>query len=335
MAIYHLSVRVISRASGRSATAAAAYRAGARIADARTGLAHDYRARRDVAHAEILLPAAAPERLRDRASLWNAVEQAERAGNARLARELVVALPRELDAAERLALVRAYVAEQFVARGMCADVCVHDDGGANPHAHVMLTMRQVAPDGSFAAKSSKEYLVRHPLHGERHMAAHEAREAQAQGWNKVYEYRRGRERRRLTEAEAAAWPGCSRVGRDPVARKVSATDWDEQENVERWRAAWADAANDALARAGSAARVDHRSHARRGLDELPTVHLGPAASALEARGVRTERGDVNREARRHNALLAQIAAAVADLVRRLARARALERARTRSRGLGR
>lgn len=335
MAVYHLSVRVVSRASGRSATAAAAYRAGERIADARTGLAHDYRARRGVVHAEVMLPTGAPERYRDRAALWNAVEAAERAGNARLAREVVVALPCELAPAERLALVREYVAREFVARGMCADVCVHDGGDGNPHAHVLLTMRQIGPYGAFAPKARKEYLMRHPLHGERHMAACEAREAQAEGWCKVYEYRRGREHRRLTEAEAAAWPSCSRVGRDPVARKVSATDWDEADNVERWRAAWADAQNAALERAGSPSRVDHRSHERRGLDEVPTVHLGPAASALEARGVRTARGDANRDARRANALLAEISAAIAELLRRLARVRALERARSRMRGLGR
>jgi Ti-type conjugative transfer relaxase TraA len=155
MAIYHLSARVISRGAGRSVVAAAAYRAATRLEDARTGLAHDFTRKDHVLHAEVLLPDGAPSVWADRSTLWNAVEASEKRKDAQLAREVEFALPRELSQAEGIALARDFVREQFVARGMVADLCVHaplgEDGEAKPHAHVLLTLRQVGPEG-FGAK---------------------------------------------------------------------------------------------------------------------------------------------------------------------------------------
>lgn len=151
MAIYRLSAQVIGRSSGRSATAAAAYRAGACIADERSGTAHDYSRRRGVVHTEVLAPANAPDWMKDRARLWNAVEAVEKRRDAQLSREVQLALPHELDAAQRLELVREFVRDAFVARGMIADLAVHaphaSGDGRNHHAHVMLTLRELTGDG--------------------------------------------------------------------------------------------------------------------------------------------------------------------------------------------
>jgi Ti-type conjugative transfer relaxase TraA len=151
MAIYHFSAKVISRASGRSAVAAAAYRSASELQDDRLERAQDFTAKTGVVHSEILLPEGAPDRLRDRATLWNEVEATEKRKDAQLAREVEFAIPREMGRDDGIALARDFVDREFVERGMVADLNVHwdhaADGTAKPHAHVMLTMRAVGPDG--------------------------------------------------------------------------------------------------------------------------------------------------------------------------------------------
>ncbi|EFY8833201.1 MobA/MobL family protein [Escherichia coli] len=151
MAIYHLSMKILSRSKGYSAVASAAYRAGEKILDERTGVIHDYTRKNGVASAVILTPANAPAWCANRAELWNAVEKAERRKNSQLAREFELAIPRELaqDAARETVL--NFVRENFVSRGMIADVAFHNLGGSNPHAHIMLSMRAITPD-SFGEK---------------------------------------------------------------------------------------------------------------------------------------------------------------------------------------
>lgn len=159
MAIFRLSATVISRAKGRSSIAAAAYRSGSQLSDERTGLVHDYTRKSDIQHSEILVPEGSPAWSQDRPSLWNAVEAGERRRDAQLAREVQLALPRELDAERQLELVRGFVRDEFVARGMVADVSLHDhvarDGGGQPHAHVMLTMRPI--DGQRFGPKAREW----------------------------------------------------------------------------------------------------------------------------------------------------------------------------------
>jgi len=142
MASYHLSIKHISRSSGRSAVAAAAYRSRGKLYDEQQGLEFDYSRKKDLAHAEILLPENAPERLKNRQTLWNEVEASEKRKDARLAREVEVALPKELSLAEQIELVKEYTQNQFVDKGMIADICVHESE-KNPHAHIMLTLRVV------------------------------------------------------------------------------------------------------------------------------------------------------------------------------------------------
>jgi Ti-type conjugative transfer relaxase TraA len=155
MAIFHLSVKVISRASGRSAVAAAAYRGAERLHDERLDRDHDFTNKDGVVHSEILLPKDAPEYLADREKLWNAVEAAEKRKDAQLSREVEFAIPREMNRSQGIALARDFVEAEFVDKGMIADLNVHWDIGkdaqAKPHAHVMLTMREVGKDG-FGAK---------------------------------------------------------------------------------------------------------------------------------------------------------------------------------------
>ncbi|WP_186402461.1 Ti-type conjugative transfer relaxase TraA [Sphingopyxis sp. P1IMeth2] len=160
MAIYHFSAKVISRAAGSSAVAAAAYRSADRLHDERLGRAHDFSNKTGVVHSEVLLPEGAPEEWRDREKLWNDVEAAEIRKDAQLAREIEFAIPREMTEGQGIELARDFVQTEFVTRGMIADLNVHwdigADGLARPHAHVMLTMREIriGEDGAaeFGAK---------------------------------------------------------------------------------------------------------------------------------------------------------------------------------------
>ena len=166
MADYRLSVQFISRSDNRSAVAAAAYRAGDCLADERGKMVHDYTRKGGVVHSEIMAPETAPGWVHDRESLWNAVEATEKRKDAQVAKEVQLSLPAELNAEQRLALARVFVAENFVAKGMVADVAIHapprEGDARNHHAHVLLTTRQIGPDGFLAIKNrdwnSKEQL---------------------------------------------------------------------------------------------------------------------------------------------------------------------------------
>ena len=159
MAIYHCSIKIISRGKGKSAVAAAAYRSGENLTNEYDGITHDYTRKGGVVHTEILLPDHAPTEYADRAVLWNAVEKIEKAKNAQLAREIEIALPKELTREQGISLVREYVKEQFVNVGMCADIAIHDKEDGNPHAHIMLTIRPIEQDGTWGVKQKKEYIL--------------------------------------------------------------------------------------------------------------------------------------------------------------------------------
>ena len=143
MAIYHMSAQVIGRSSGRSSVAAAAYRAAERLMDIRTGEIHDYTKKKGVDHTEILRPENCGEWACDRSTLWNKTEATERRSDAQLAREINIAIPKELTTEQGRFLVREYAQNNFVAYGMIADICIHGENTGNPHAHIMLSMREV------------------------------------------------------------------------------------------------------------------------------------------------------------------------------------------------
>lgn len=183
--------------------AAAAYRLGAALRDQRYGVTHNYVGKRGVTHSEIMAPAVAPHWAHDREALWNTVEAGEFRKDSQLARLIEVGLPIELSTDERVALVRDYVAEEFVAKGMIADFCVRGDPN-NPHAHILLTLRALTASG-FGPK----------------------------------------ERR-----------------------------WNGKSVLLEWRCAWAERVNEHLARAGHAARIDHRTLAAQQIELMPERRIG-------------------------------------------------------------
>ena len=147
MAIYHFSAKVISRANGSSAVASAAYRSASELHDERLGRSHNFTDKTGVVYSEVMAPEGSPERWQDREALWNEVEAGEVRKDAQLAREIEFSIPREMSQAQGVELARDFVQQEFVERGMVADLNVHwdigPDGLAKPHAHVMLTMRRV------------------------------------------------------------------------------------------------------------------------------------------------------------------------------------------------
>ncbi len=159
MAIYHLCIKIISRGKGKSAVAASAYRSGEKIKNEYDGIVHDFTRKGGIALTEILLPQNAPQAFLDRGTLWNSVEKIEKSKNSQLAREIEIALPKELNREKQIELVREYVKDNFVNVGMCADIALHDKNDGNPHAHILLTMRPLNEDTTWGAKSKKEYIL--------------------------------------------------------------------------------------------------------------------------------------------------------------------------------
>ena len=193
MAIYHLEAKVISRGTGRSAVAAAAYMSCSQITNDYDGVRHDYTRKQGLVWQQIFLPDYAPQEWQDRGVLWNAVEENEKTKDSRLAREFVVALPVELTKDEWTELLTEFIQHQFVADGMCADVSVHDVDGHNPHAHILLTVRPLHQDGTWLYKTEKEYLCVRDGE-ERGFTSAKFKEAQADGVEKQYQYKNGQKK---------------------------------------------------------------------------------------------------------------------------------------------
>jgi len=269
MAVYHLSAKVISRSAGRSAVAAAAYRSGDQLTAERDGLTHDYSRRHGVEHTEVMAPDNAPDWMRDRERLWNGVEAVEKRKDAQLAREVEVSLPRELTHDQRVELVRGFVRDEFVSRGMVADVAIHcptaSDGLDQPHAHVMLTTREVIPQQGFGGKN-------------RDWNKGEALE----GWRKTWAVHQNR--------------ALERAGHE---QRV------DHRSLEAQRGEALEIAND-NGRA-EPERQEARSRAE-ALDRDPQPKLGVSAVAMERRGIETDRGDQLREVIERNGLRRQLAA---------------------------
>ena len=309
MAIYHLEAKVISRSIGRSAVAASAYMSCSRIYNEYDGILHDYTRKQGLVYEQIFLPPQAPTEWKDRSVLWNAVEGTEKTKDSRLAREFVVSLPVELDKEQNIALISEYVKDNFVADGMCADVCIHDTDGHNPHAHIMLTVRPLDENGKWQAKTQKEYLcVRNGE--EKGFTSAEFKTAQADGWEKQYPYFVGKKKVYLplsqTEAQGyervSKYPKSTRYGRqNPISEC-----WNSEEQLQIWRKKWADIANKHLALAKSESRIDHRSHKTRGIDEQPTIYEGISARIIEKKGGVSERCELNRLIKADNKLLREI-----------------------------
>ena len=317
MAIYHLEAKVISRGAGRSACAASAYLSCSQILNDYDGIQHDYTRKSGLVWQQVFLPEYSPQEWSDRAVLWNAVEANEKTKDSRLAREFVVALPIELEKDQWTALLTEYIQTNFVAESMCADVAIHDTDGHNPHAHIMLTVRPLDKHGKWQYKTEKEYLC--VRDGEdRGFTAAEFKAAQADGWEKQYPYKVGKQKIYMAPSAAEA-QNLFRVSKHPKSTKYGrqnpiAERWNSDEQIVAWRKAWADTTNAHLERAGVDARIDHRSHAERGMDEQPTIHEGVVARALEKKGIIADRCEINRQIKVDNALLRELKATVKKLM---------------------
>jgi len=312
MAIYHLEAKVISRGAGRSAVAAAAYMSCSQILNDYDGVQHDYTRKQGLVWQQIFLPEYAPAEWSDRGTLWNAVEENEKTKDSRLAREFVVALPIEMGKAEWQSLLTEFIQDNFVADGMCADVCIHDTDGHNPHAHIMVTVRPLAENGQWQYKTEKEYLCVRDGE-EMGFTGAEFKQAQREGWEKQYQYKIGRKKEYMapSAAEAAGYerasktPKSTRFGRqNPIAAR-----WNSDEQLVLWRSAWADVTNRYLERVGAEARIDHRSHADCGILEQPTIHEGVTARAMEQQGFIADRCELNRQIKADNKLLRELRSA--------------------------
>ena len=337
MAIYHLDAKVVSRGAGRSAVAASAYLSCSRLYNDYDGIQHDYTKKQGLVWQEVFLPAMAPPEWKDREQLWNAVEEVETSKDSRLAREFVVALPIELNRENQIELLQEFIREQFVSDGMCADAAIHDTDGHNPHAHILLTVRPLDERGKWQYKTEKEYLCM--KNGEeRGFTAAEFRTAQSGGWEKQYPYKVGKKKVYMTPSAADAQglvradkhPKSTRYGRqNPISER-----WNSEEQLVEWRKEWADVTNRYLERAGREERIDHRSNAARGLDEIPTIHEGVAAQALERKGIISDRCEINRQIKADSALLRELKAEVKKLAALVSRtvpaiAEGLEKLRSR------
>ena len=316
MAIYHLEAKMVSRGAGRSAVAASAYLSCSRLYNDYDGIQHDYTRKQGLVWQEVFLPEYAPQEWQDREKFWNAVEEVETAKDSRLAREFVVALPIELSREQQIELLQDFIREQFVADGMCADAAIHDTDGHNPHAHILLTVRPLDGQGHWQYKTEKEYLCM--KNGEeRGFTAAEFKLAQNEGWEKQYPYKVGKKKVYMTPS-AAETQGLVRADKHPKSTRYGRQNpiserWNSEEQLTAWREAWADVSNRYLERAGREERIDHRSNAARGLDEIPTIHEGVAAQALERKGIISDRCEINRQIRADNALLRKLKAEIKKL----------------------
>lgn len=269
VAIYHCSIKIISRGKGRSAVACAAYRSGTKLTDLATGKIFDYSNKSGVVFSEVLLPENAPTIFAvDRNILWDAVERKETHSAAQLAREVEVALPCEFTRQEQIDTVREYIMKNFVREGMCADWALHDKGDGNPHAHIMLTMRAIKPNGRWAEKSRTIYKL--DPNGQKIPVIDPTT-----GQQKI-----GARGRKMWQRET-----------------VPANDWNDHSKAEKWRAAWAAECNRRLDRQH---QIDHRSYARQAIEQEPTIHEGYAARKMEREGRVSDRCEINRETKTLN-----------------------------------
>ena len=316
MAIYHMEAKVITRGEGRTACGAAAYMSCSRLYNEYDGVQHDYTRKGGLVWEHVFLPPMAPAAWQDRETLWNAVEESEKTKDSRLAREFIVALPVELEKCQWINLVSEFIQDSFVSDGMCADVAIHDTDGHNPHAHILLTMRPLNQDGTWQYKTEKEYLCVRDEE-EQGFTAAEFKAAQGEGWEKQYPYKVGKKKVYMTPSAAEAqrleraskYPKSTKYGRqNPITAR-----WNSEEQLKAWRAVWADMVNLALERAGRSERIDHRSHAERGLDEHPTIHEGVSARKMEKAGFISERCEINRQIRADNAVIRTMKAAIVKL----------------------
>ena len=270
MAIYHLSAKIISRGKNQSAIASAAYRSGQLLIDETNGKTFNYSRKSDVAFSQIFLPSNAPKKFLNRQTLWNDIENFEKNSNAQLAREIEFALPIELSLQQQIKLACDF-AETFAQNGMCVDLAFHNKKG-NPHCHLMLTMRSLDINGHWLPKNSVQYKL--DCNG-----------------NKIPVLdKQGNQKK-------------EKNGKRVFEKIVTPTNnWNNKEKLLEWRKLYQDLTNSALLKSNITKQIDCRSYFNQGIKKIPSIHLGQAATAMERRGILTERGNLNRKISRINSL---------------------------------
>ncbi|HER1362391.1 TPA: MobA/MobL family protein [Streptococcus pyogenes] len=264
---FHFSVNIISRGKGKSAVASAAYISGEKIKNEWDGVTHDYTRKEKVLVKNIILPDHIPKEFNDRSTLWNKVEMAEKNSNAQLARQFIIGLPKELSLSENKNLVERFIKENLTSQGMIVDYAIHDESqDKNGNIHCHIM------------------TIMRPINEKGEFLAKSKKEYILDEKGEKVLNKNGK----------------------PKTRKVELTTWNDKGNVEKWRENFSDLCNEYLEKIKIEKRVDHRSFKRQGIKQIPTIHLGASASAMERKGIRTEKGDINREIKKQNELLKNI-----------------------------
>lgn len=275
MAIFHMSISNVSRAKGSSSCASLAYIAASKVYEERTHQTYSYGRKERVMKVATLLPDGAPRAYADAAQLFNAIEKYEQASNARTAKKIVVALPRELSLDESDEILTDFIRDNLCANGYCATYAIHrDKDGNNPHAHILVANRQINKKGEWSSKRKMEYALDEK--GER---------------IPLIDKKTGKQK--VDKRNRKQWKRIS-AEQNPL---------DKKQFLEQLREAWAEECNKHLSQED---RIDHRSNAARGIDDIPTIHEGYAARAMEARGDVSERMEINRQIRLKNDLIHQL-----------------------------
>ena len=277
IALYHFHVTQIKRSAGQSAVAAAAYRSGEKLHSEYYGEDSDYTRKGGVICSEILLPSHAPPEYANRETLWNAVEKVEKNAKAQLAYSFDIALQNEFPMRENIELARQFLLQNFVSRGMIVDFAIH------------------SPDKEDDGIQNPHFHVMCPI-----------RPILPNGtWGNKQrrEYVLDEDGNRIRD-EAGNF----------VFNAVPTTDWGSPETLEAWRQAWAELCNAKFAEKGLDCRIDHRSYERQGVEQIPTQHEGPTVRAMEAKGICTDKGDLNRWIRKTNAMLREAKQKIAALI---------------------
>ena len=277
IALYHFHVTQIKRSAGQSAVAAAAYRSGEKLHSEYYGEDSDYTRKGGVICSEILLPSHAPPEYANRETLWNAVEKVEKNAKAQLAYSFDIALQNEFPMRENIELARQFLLQNFVSRGMIVDFAIH------------------SPDKEDDGIQNPHFHVMCPI-----------RPILPNGtWGNKQrrEYVLDEDGNRIRD-EAGNF----------VFNAVPTTDWGSPETLEAWRQAWAELCNAKFAEKGLDCRIDHRSYERQGVEQIPTQHEGLTVRAMEAKGICTDKGDLNRWIRKTNAMLREAKQKIAALI---------------------
>lgn len=275
MAIFHMSISNVSRAKGSSSCASLAYIAASKVYEERTHQTYSYGRKERVMKVATLLPDGAPRAYADAAQLFNAIEKYEQASNARTAKKIVVALPRELSLDESDEILTNFIRDNLCANGYCATYAIHrDKDGNNPHAHILVANRQINKKGEWSSKRKMEYALDEK--GER---------------IPLIDKKTGKQK--VDKRNRKQWKRIS-AEQNPL---------DKKQFLEQLREAWAVECNKHLS---PEQQIDHRSNAARGIDDIPTIHEGYAARAMEARGDVSDRMEINRQIRAKNNLIHQL-----------------------------